>query len=176
MAGHSLHLLSGRNRCCIVSQYRARAAVFIHRLCRDISVTGDSSVTAATCYVRQLNLAQYGLEGTIPDSLASLQYLQALQLSSNRISGTISPFLWNLNHLESFVVGENVFIGSIPTFLDVAVKNLTYLALANNELQGTFPASLCNLHKLAMLTLGASSSITGTLPSCIGSLGQLDTF
>lgn len=141
------------------------------------SITGDAAVTADTpCFVRQLNLVQYGLEGTVPDSLANLQYLQALQLSSNRISGTIDPFLWNLSHLESFVVGENAFTGPIPAFLDVATKNLTYLALANNELEGTFPASLCNLDKLTMLTLGASSTITGTLPSCIGALRQLDTF
>ena len=45
------------------------------------------------CVVVRLDLAGFGLDGELPESLSSLAYLQELALADNRISGMLPPWL-----------------------------------------------------------------------------------
>jgi len=76
-------------------------------------------------------------------------------------SGTVTELKWNGQALRY----------SIPTELS-NFKNLTYLGLYNNQLNGTIPSSLGNLVELQDLWL-QKNQLNGTIPSSLGQLVKL---
>jgi len=60
-----------------------------------------------------------------------------LILPGHNLAGQISSSLGNLTHLTALVLTNNSFNGPIP-FLS-KLKNLKYLSLGNNLLQGVIP-------------------------------------
>ena len=98
--------------------------------------------------VRELNLFEGGLTGTIPPELDQLPELTRIILSSeydsytpNILSGPIPPELGNLNKLEGLWLSGNYLSGSIPEDLG-RLGNLRALSIGYNFLSGCIPEGL----------------------------------
>lgn len=99
--------------------------------------------------------------------------LQTLEFRSNRaLAGKIPPVLGRLVNLQSLVLTENSLTGELPWELGNLV-HLKRLTLSCNQLYGQVPASLgANLGELLIMDM-SSNSLTGPLPSSLGSLSSL---
>ncbi|KAG0561879.1 hypothetical protein KC19_9G100100 [Ceratodon purpureus] len=122
------------------------------------------------------------LTGPIPSQLASLKNLQYLGLEYNNLQGPIPTWLGGmtsllelggLTSLVKLYLGGNQLTGHIPSQL-ASLKNLQYLGLEFNNLQGPIPSWLGGLTSLVELTLG-DNQFTGHIPNELGSLKRLQT-
>nr|DAD42579.1 TPA_asm: hypothetical protein HUJ06_000809 [Nelumbo nucifera] len=64
----------------------------------------------------QMNLSNYGLQGSLPD-FSALDTLQMIDLSNNNLSGEIPSFLGNFPSLNMLNLANNSFGGLIPSSL-----------------------------------------------------------
>jgi Leucine-rich repeat (LRR) protein len=122
-------------------------------------------------HVTALGLNEYGLQGSIPLSIAQLTKLATLRLSSNELSGTIPESVGQLTVLTELSFNANQLTGGIPTSLG----QLTYLQvldLEHNLLAGTIPDVWQQLTQLTQLSLGYNV-LTGDIPASIGQLTAL---
>ncbi|MED6199213.1 hypothetical protein PIB30_073813, partial [Stylosanthes scabra] len=139
-----------------------------------------------------LNLSYNQIPGTIPNWIWGLDNLAVLDVSHNLLTNLEGPFQ-NLNSelnylflqfnqlqgpIPSFSIGasamdfsNNNFSGAIPR--DIGYMFITkYLSLANNNLDGTIPDSLCgNTSELQVLDL-SHNKISGEVPHCLMKLGD----
>jgi len=115
------------------------------------------------------------LTGTVPTELGLLKMLTYLDLGTNKLSGTIPTELGELSLLNHFWLDTNRLIGAtIPTELG-KLTNVIYFALQENSLEGTFPSFLGQFTSAVYINL-AFNVLTGTLPSELGVLGMLTQF
>jgi hypothetical protein len=102
---------------------------------------GSNSVPS----IIEVNLAAYNLTGPISPSFANLLNLLTLNLSDNRLTGSIPPSIWNIAKLNTLDLSKNNLFGNlITTNTTPCPGNLTYLNLARNNFNGTFPSLLLN--------------------------------
>ncbi|XP_050367372.1 uncharacterized protein LOC126785777 [Argentina anserina] len=113
-------------------------------------------------YLKQVNLGQNDLSGSIPREWASTK-LEFLVLSVNNLSGPIPGYLGNITTLQALALESNFFSGPIPSDLGKLI-NMKQLHLRANNLTGELPASLTNLTKLTHLLIG-SNNFTGSIPN-----------
>ena len=123
----------------------------------------------------ELYLSENELSGTIPVELGNLTNLQFLSLSSNELSGEIPAQLGDLTTLQSLYLDENGLSGEIPAELG-NLTNLEKLYLNKNGLSGEIPAELGNLTNLQLLYLNDNELMTGTIPTALANLAQLQEF
>lgn len=97
--------------------------------------------------------------------------LKELDLSNNEISGSIPPEIGNLTNLTILNLSNNNISGSIPPEVG-KLENLTNLDLGNNNISGNIPAEVGNLSHLTSLNLG-SNDLTGSVPEELGKLKNL---
>ncbi|XP_060669937.1 MDIS1-interacting receptor like kinase 2-like [Ziziphus jujuba] len=123
-----------------------------------------------------LNLSENNLTGELPLSLRNLSQLVTLDIFGNCINGSIPPELGNLNSLVSLNLSFNYLSGPIPSSLG-HLFNLTHLDISYNEIHGSIPTEICSLSKLISLDL-SYNSIVGQIPSLGGldSINQIDLF
>lgn len=147
------------------------------------------------CHVTSLNLVEFGLWGTLSDSISSLPALEAFIVSHNSISHTIPTIINELSNLESLSLNLNILTGEIPNEICVLTKLETLdlsgnrllstipscmnqllmvssLMINFNSLHSTIPTSIGQLTALQLLAL-ASNSLTGPIPTEIGNLSRL---
>ncbi|XP_027182354.1 LRR receptor-like serine/threonine-protein kinase GSO1 [Coffea eugenioides] len=126
-----------------------------------------------------IELAGNNLGGVIPVSITNCSQLIILELSINGFTGSIPDALGDLRLLQYLdLYGNN--LTSDPTSMELSFitsltkcKNLVYLELGPNPLNGLLPASIGNLSAtLQELSIG-SSGIKGTIPSQTGNLTNL---
>jgi Leucine-rich repeat (LRR) protein len=165
--------------------------------CYDFWQGVNCSLVAANgfLHVIELSLCEYGLEGTIPASVAQLTQLATLRLSSNKLNGTIPDSvgqlsmltylyldvnrlsrtlpasLGQLKQLQELDLGTNLLLSSIPEALQ-QLKQLTLLFANNNVLYGTIPAFVGQLTQLTALDLH-SNMLVGTIPDSFCQLTRL---
>lgn len=78
----------------------------------------------------------------VPLFLGELPTLKEVYLSGNSLSGAI-PEIWeNLGGVQRLGLSEMGLVGSIPVSMGVYLKNLSYLGLDNNNLEGPVPFGL----------------------------------
>ncbi|KAK8572275.1 hypothetical protein V6N12_028331 [Hibiscus sabdariffa] len=109
-----------------------------------------------------LDLSFNRLQGHIPPSIKLKSFFMQtlLVLRSNLLQGSIPRRLENIHALD---LSANNFTGSIPA--EVGQGNIRHLALADKELFGRIPFSLCQ-EKSELLVLDLSNNhLFGTIPT-----------
>ena len=127
--------------------------------------------TDAEGVVRELNLEDNGLAGTLPPGLGRLSGLATLNLSANWLTGTLPSGLGELPRLSHLLLSDNALDGPIPPELG-RLSGLAFLDLSGNELAGPIPPELGRLTGLVYLFLN-DNALTGPLPPELGGLAGL---
>ncbi|KAK9087501.1 hypothetical protein Syun_029895 [Stephania yunnanensis] len=99
----------------------------------------------------------------IPLFLAEMQSLKEVYLSGNPLGGQI-PEIWeNLGGILGIGFSGMGLAGNIPGSMGVFLRNLSYLSLENNRLEGGVPEEFGMLSELNELNL-ESNLLSGRLP------------
>ncbi|XP_062081163.1 receptor-like protein 6 [Humulus lupulus] len=129
-----------------------------------------------------------------PYSLRSLENLRFLDLSNNQIEGSVPQWLWNMGNDSLYFL--DISHNSLTQIDHIPWKNLEYIILSSNRLQGHLPIPppytiffsisnntlfgeiphlICNLNILQVLDL-SNNNLSGNIPPCLGksSLSVLD--
>jgi Leucine-rich repeat (LRR) protein len=139
------------------------------------------------CYLHaleELHLRGNRLHGTVPQCFGEdLTALRALDysnfdadiiLGNQSLTGTLPNSLCELKHLESLQFqATQGLTGTLPDCLGAKQPQLRVFALEMNQFHGLIPDELCQSSALEYLLL-AENVLTGTLPSCLGRLSQLE--
>ncbi|XP_074282163.1 receptor-like protein EIX2 [Silene latifolia] len=125
-----------------------------------------------SCSLEVLDLHNNSLTGT-PQWLDTLILID---LSSNKLTGAIfdgnnASSLFNIReNLFTLDLSDNMLSGEIQ-FKEVSPDaQLKFLSLRGNHFNGPIPSQLCKIKSLQVLDL-AQNSLTGLIPSCLGSVG-----
>jgi hypothetical protein len=126
--------------------------------------------------VVSVSLGNFGLNGTIPESIGNLTQLTNLDLSVNWLYGTIPTSLSALN-ISKILLSQNDLHGEIPPEFARLGEYLQYLDVSDNELiSGTFPEWIPNMKALSNVYL-RNCKFSGPLPAnCLSgpALRELD--
>ena len=137
-------------------------------LCNN-SISFWTGVKCSLNRVTQISMVNYGVHGTIPTSIGSLQQLTYFSfLQSNSLTGRIPSALGFLTNLQYFNVWGNSLTGEIPSSIGL-ISSLTYIEMGYNQLSGSIPTTIGYLTKLTFINL-RFNSLTGALPSSLGYL------
>ncbi|KAF0927308.1 hypothetical protein E2562_031503 [Oryza meyeriana var. granulata] len=124
--------------------------------------------------VTSLSLPSVTVAGTVPNAIGGLTALTVLNLQNTSVGGGFPAFLYNCTGITSIDLSMNSLGGELPADIDRLGKNLTYLALNNNNFTGEIPTALSKLKNLKLLALN-SNQLTGTIPAALGELTSLET-
>jgi Leucine-rich repeat (LRR) protein len=164
---------------------------------KDGNDTDATATMLANSSLEEIHMAGNKLSGSLPTALNQLVKLRVLALEENDLTGALPSFRWPA--LEILRLGQNRLSGSIPaslvsssklSILDLsqntdifgtipseigaAINSMTYLGLANCQLDGTIPMELYSLTKLEGIEL-QNNSLQGNMASEIGLLSFLET-
>lgn len=110
-------------------------------------------------HLRDVDLSNNSINGSIPLSLLRASKLRTLDLSNNLISGKLSELAGGLKSLEYLNVSDNSLSGNIPRNL-TTLTNLTVISLKSNYFYGNLPSSFEHVRLLDI----SSNLINGSLP------------
>ncbi|CDP12430.1 unnamed protein product [Coffea canephora] len=107
-------------------------------------------------------------------SLTKCQYLSILVFSDNPLNGIIPNSVSNLStSLQMLSASDCKIKGSIPNGIG-NFSSLIQLDLSNNELNGSLPARIKDLHMLQGMDLNlGQNQIMGSIPKCMGNFTSL---
>ena len=151
---------------------RTLAGTFSLGWSADTAITAWRGVRVEDGRVRQLRLAELGLDGSIPPELGLLKSLYRIDLDTNRLTGSIPPELGQLSNLEQLYLFDNRLTGKIPPELG-RLKKLARLDLDTNRLTGGIPSELGGLTKLTHLYLNGND-LSGAIPTQLANLAGLE--
>ncbi|KAK7828363.1 receptor-like protein 33 [Quercus suber] len=135
-------------------------------------------------YLSSCNLREF------PDFLETQNELVSLDLSSNKIEGKVPKWFWNVgketlqrlnlsfNLLSSFEQPLKVLPWKNMAYLDLRSNMLqgmlpipplstNYFFASNNSLTGRIPPMICQVNSLQVLDL-SNNQLTGQIPQCLG--------
>ncbi|KAF8020021.1 hypothetical protein BT93_G0650 [Corymbia citriodora subsp. variegata] len=114
------------------------------------------------------------LKGALPSDLGfTLPNLEVINLNDNHLTGPIPESISNASNVIQFAIIENNFTGKVPSF--PKMRGLYWLNFAHNNLGSgqsadlNFLCSLTNSTKLEKLDIGGNA-FGGSLPNCISDL------
>ncbi|PHU18833.1 hypothetical protein BC332_09984 [Capsicum chinense] len=116
------------------------------------------------------------LVGSIPHSISNCSKLTILELAGNKLIGLIPSSLGYLTHLQILNIAENNLTNDLSlSFLTSLIncRNLTFLSLYLNPLNGMLPASTGNLSTFLRTFFAISCKIQGRIPDVVGNLSSL---
>ncbi|KAL7606798.1 hypothetical protein Lser_V15G14790 [Lactuca serriola] len=133
------------------------------------SVTSLCKLVGVSCWNEKENrlisiqLPEFSLSGSLPDSLQFCRSLQSLDLSRNSISGSIPPQIctW-LPYLVTLDLSGNSLSGNIPPEIQNC-KFLNNLLLSDNSFSGTIPYQIGQLERLKKLDV-SNNELSGSIP------------
>eukprot|EP01084_Bolivina_argentea_P318836 553030_1 len=114
------------------------------------------------------------LSGIFPSGVLQNKTLTHLTIRNTSLSGTVSLDLICNTSLAVLLIQTNplLFIPSIPTCI-ASLSNLAILSLGGSKsVHGTIPIEICNLSNLKALSI-SKSAVTGIFPKCIGHIMNL---
>ncbi|XP_059290133.1 receptor-like protein EIX2 [Lycium ferocissimum] len=112
-----------------------------------------------------LNMAENSLTGKVPNKF-QFNFLANVDLSTNRFEGPLP--LWSSN-VTTLYLRDNLFSGPIPVNICEALLNLTDLDISKNNLNGTIPLCVGDMHQLTTLALN-NNQLIGQFPDFWGKL------
>ncbi|KAG8389187.1 hypothetical protein BUALT_Bualt02G0202900 [Buddleja alternifolia] len=114
------------------------------------------------------NFGNYGL----PLFLAEMSSLKEVYLSGNVLGGHI-PEIWeNLGGIMGIGLSGVGLVGNIPKSMGVNLRNICYLGLDNNSLEGVVPEEFGDLEFMSELNL-EHNNLSGRVPFSAGFLSKL---
>jgi Leucine-rich repeat (LRR) protein len=125
-------------------------------------------------HIGYIDLEEYNLRGSIPESLANLTYLQELEVDTNFLTGTFPHVLLSLQFMQYLDISENEFVGTIPS-PGLNWTQMYGFQVGYNAFTGTLPATYFLLPALTEINVGGNQ-LHGTLPKEIGEAKLLDLF
>ena len=141
----------------------------------DNGLSANIKLFAPLTKLKSLYLEDNGIYGMLSDKLLeSWPEMLELDLSSNLLYGELPStlFMNEKSKLRVLDLHGNAIVGSIPKLIPHPNYNLEFLALHENRLSSTVPASLTNLKKLRHLDI-SRNGFTSTLPDELGEMTEL---
>ncbi|GLT81864.1 hypothetical protein SLE2022_002940 [Rubroshorea leprosula] len=126
----------------------------------------------------KLYIYSNNLSGIFPSSISNSSLLTVLDISKNLFFGPFPNSLGNLRFLQKLRILKNMFTEfSTPerSFLSSLIncRNLTYLSISFNSLNGVLPGSIANLSTSLQHLSAHNCKIYGNIPLEIGNLSNL---
>jgi receptor kinase-like protein len=152
--------------------------------------------------LQEMYIDHNSFHGPIPRPIANFSDLSLVQVSHNLFSGIVPPeigrlsklrrlrigetlieakepkdweflvALTNCSHLQDLELGHNKFGGVLPNSVSNLSTSLTVLVIGDSNISGSFPSDIGNLINLQILEF-SNNSFTGSLPSSLGTLKNL---
>ncbi|KAF8020790.1 hypothetical protein BT93_G1269 [Corymbia citriodora subsp. variegata] len=151
--------------------------------------------------LKEIDLGENHLTGPIPESISNASNVDYFTILLNNFTGKVPSFskmralyrfnLWHNNlgsgqsadlnflcsltnstKLESLAIGVNAFGGPLPNCINNLSITLSDLFLNCNHISGTLPSGIGNLINLETLEM-SGNSISGNIPSEIGKLNKM---
>ncbi|KAL3729743.1 hypothetical protein ACJRO7_026823 [Eucalyptus globulus] len=121
-----------------------------------------------------LDVGENQLEGDLPSDLGfTLPNIKIISTSHNHLTGPIPKSISNASNLELIQIKQNNFTGKVPSFSKI--RGLHWFNIRLNNLGGEqstdldFLCSLTNSSKLELLGIG-ENAFRGLIPDCISNL------
>ncbi|KAL3698047.1 hypothetical protein R1sor_012123 [Riccia sorocarpa] len=130
----------------------------------DFPCNGNTTYAGIVCsseQVRDIDLKNMKLEGTISSDVTQCTGLSYLDLSANRLTGGIPQEIGQLTQLSILNLSLNRLDGEIPDFSKALYTSV--LDLHGNRLSGNIPPSLAGLSRLKTLDL-SNNDLSGPIP------------
>ncbi|KAL9994804.1 putative protein kinase RLK-Pelle-LRR-VIII-1 family [Helianthus debilis subsp. tardiflorus] len=122
-------------------------------------------------HVRELQLLNLNLEGTLSPALAQLSYMEILDVMWNNITGSIPREIGQLTNLRLLLLNGNELTGSLPDELGY-LPNLDRIQIDQNQISGPIPKSFANLNKTMHFHMN-NNSLSGPIPPELSRLPML---
>ncbi|KAI4302627.1 hypothetical protein MLD38_038349 [Melastoma candidum] len=130
------------------------------------SVTGNGYL-----HVRELQLQNMNLSGTLSPALGRLSQLLILDFMWNELTGSIPKEIGNIASLNLLLLNGNKLTGSLPDELG-ALSNASRLQVDENYISGSIPTTFANLSNMQHLHLN-NNTISGQIPPGLSNLATL---
>ncbi|KAH7866632.1 hypothetical protein Vadar_022971 [Vaccinium darrowii] len=130
-----------------------------------------SVMTNGYLHVRELQLLNMNLSGTLAPELGQFSQLQILDFMWNDLRGNIPKEIGNIASLKLLLLNGNKLSGSLPAELGY-LYNLNRLQVDLNNISGTIPESFSNLNSIKHLHLN-NNSLSGQIPPQLSNLSTL---
>ena len=115
------------------------------------------------------------LTGSVPTEIAMLTELHVLNVTFNSLTGPIFETVLANHQLAVLGVSENFFNGTIPNSLNARIPNLAVIDGHFNYISGSIPTCIGALADLEVFFMGFNE-MTGVIPTEIGNVGHLQVF
>ncbi|KAL7583158.1 probable LRR receptor-like serine/threonine-protein kinase At1g06840 isoform X1 [Lactuca sativa] len=122
-------------------------------------------------HVRELQLLNLDLGGTLSPALGRLSYMEILDVMWNNIVGSIPKEIGQLTNLELLLLNGNQLTGSLPEEIGY-LPNLDRIQIDQNHISGSIPVSFANLNKTKHFHMN-NNSLSGQIPPELSRLPSL---
>ncbi|KAF9670969.1 hypothetical protein SADUNF_Sadunf13G0124300 [Salix dunnii] len=134
----------------------------------------DTAKDDGYLHVRELQLLNMNLSGTLSPSLGNLTYMEILDFMWNTITGSIPPEIGNIKSLKLLLLNGNQLTGSLPEELG-HLPILDRIQIDQNHISGPIPKSFANLNSTKHFHMN-NNSISGQIPAELSRLPNLVHF
>ncbi|XP_058214814.1 probable LRR receptor-like serine/threonine-protein kinase At1g06840 isoform X2 [Rhododendron vialii] len=131
----------------------------------------DAVRTDGYLHVRELQLLNMNLSGTLAPELGQFSQLEILDFMWNDLRGSIPKEIGNIASLKLILLNGNNLSGPLPAELGY-LSNLNRLQIDQNNISGTIPESFSNLNSVRHIHLN-NNSLSGQIPPQLSNLSTL---
>jgi serine/threonine protein kinase len=122
-------------------------------------------------HVRELQLLNMNLSGTLSPELGRLAYMEILDFMWNKITGSIPREIGNIASLQLLLLNGNELTGPLPEELGY-LSNLDRIQIDQNHISGPIPRTFANLTKTKHFHMN-NNSLSGQIPPELSTLPNL---